>query len=120
MIKAFFGITILVYVLMGILLFASQRSQIYFSVSELEINLAESFSIRNKDVVLKGWILNQGKPDAQGADDVAFVAGLQGGQAMGAPPDAFVKEFEPPRVLVDGIDALGPAEPEAALVRRGA
>lgn len=64
MIKAFFGITILVYVLMGILLFANQRSQIYFSVPDVEINLAESFSIRNKDVVLKGWVLNQGKPDA--------------------------------------------------------
>lgn len=64
MLKAFFGITILVYVLMGILLFANQRSQIYFSVPEVEINLAESFSIRNKDVVLKGWVLNQGKSDA--------------------------------------------------------
>ncbi|HID82394.1 MAG TPA: alpha/beta hydrolase [Chromatiales bacterium] len=64
MLKAFFGITILVYVLMGILLFANQRNQIYFSVPEVEINLAESFSIRNKDVVLKGWVLNQGKSDA--------------------------------------------------------
>ena len=64
MLKAFLGIFLLVYILMGILLFANQRSQIYFPVPELEITGEESYVTRNKDVVLKGWVLNQGKSDA--------------------------------------------------------
>lgn len=64
MIKSFLRIIVLAYFLMGVLLYANQRSQIYFSVPALEIYADESHEIRNQDVLLKGWILNPGNPNA--------------------------------------------------------
>lgn len=64
MIKVFLGVFVLGYFLMGVLLYANQRSQIYFSVPALEIHDDESHEIRNLDILLKGWVLNQGNPNA--------------------------------------------------------
>lgn len=62
--KVVLGTILFVYILLGMFLFANQRRQIYFPVPALDFHDEERYEIQSQDIVLKGWVLNPGKPDA--------------------------------------------------------
>src|SRR5262249_59083004 len=70
------------------------------------------------DDVLPGRI--DAEADPERADHVEVVAVLEGGEPVGAAADAFVEELDAAAGAVDAVDALRPAQPQLALIGRGA